>query len=492
MEESKRNDRGIRVARFQIAVYSLLFLAFASFILSLLLTPLVRNLARRFGFVDQPDYCRKVHTVPIPRVGGVAIFVSLVGAYGLLLVVGLSAGNIVWSGLPVALRLLPASVAIFALGLVDDIVRISPWQKLTGQVVAALLAWAAGIHVHAIGGHAFSAIVSFAATLLWIVACTNAVNLIDGIDGLAAGAGLFATVTALIAALLGGNINLALATAPLAGALLGFLRFNFNPASIFLGDCGSMTIGFLLGCYGVIWSEKSTTFLGMTAPLLALSVPLFDTGLAIVRRFLRQQPIFDADRGHVHHQLLSRGLTPRRVVLILYATCGLAAAASLLLTVTRDQYRGFIIILVCLAAWLGIQHLGYNEFSVAGRLVLGGAFRGLLNAQLALVAFEHELSSSESLEHAWDVLWRACPRFGFSRIVLNLDGFARESGAADGWHVRIDFPGRGYINLTRQAGTATRGAVDVHFVDCISRVFAKTLDHLGSFQPSLTLSAHGD
>ena len=473
-------------------MYSLLFLAFASFILSLVLTPFVRNMARRLGFVDLPDYIRKVHTLPVPRLGGIAIFASIVIAYSMLLIVGLSAGVIVWSGLPLVLRLLPAALIIFIIGLIDDIRGVRPWQKVTGQVVAALLAWTGGIHVHAVSGHVFSTIVSFALTLLWIVACTNAVNLIDGVDGLAAGVGLFATITTLIAALLSNNINLALATAPLAGALLGFLRFNFNPASIFLGDCGSMTIGFLLGCYGVIWSEKSTTFLGMTAPLLALSVPLFDAGLAIVRRFLRQQPIFDADRAHVHHQLLSRGLTPRRVVLILYSVCGLAAAASLLMTVTHERYRGIIIILVCLAAWLGIQHLGYNEFSVVGKLALGGAFRGLLNAQLALVAFEHELSSSETLERTWEVLLRACPRFGFSRIVLNLDGFSRESGVAEGWHVRIDFPGRGYINLTRQAGTTSRGAVDVHFVDCISRVIALTLDQLESFEPSFTLPAHGD
>src|SRR5437764_1589081 len=136
-------------------------------------------------------------------------------------------------------------------------------------------------------------------------------NLIDGLDGLASGIGLFASATALLAALLQNNIALAYATVPLVGCLLGFLRFNFNPATIFLGDCGSLFIGFLLGCYGVLWSQKSATILGMTAPLMALSIPLLDTTIAIIRRFVRQQPIFSGDRDHIHHRLLDRGLTPR-------------------------------------------------------------------------------------------------------------------------------------------------------------------------------------
>src|SRR5207302_8185636 len=128
-------------------------------------------------------------------------------------------------------------------------------------------------------------------TVFWLLACTNAFNLIDGVDGLAAGVGLFATITMLLAALLQNNVPLALATVPLAGALPGFLRYNFNPATIFLGDSGSLLIGFLLGAYGLIWSQKSTTLIGMTAPMMALAIPLLDTGLAIVRRALRGQPI---------------------------------------------------------------------------------------------------------------------------------------------------------------------------------------------------------
>ena len=158
--------------------------------------------------------------------------------------------------------------------------------------MAACIAYAVGVQVSGIAGYLAPGWLSLPLTVLWLVACTNAFNLIDGVDGLASGVGLLAAFTTLAAALLQNNAALALATAPLVGALLAFLRYNFNPASIFLGDSGSLTIGFVLGCFGAIWSQKSATLLGMTAPLMALSIPLLDTALAVVRRFLRHQPIF--------------------------------------------------------------------------------------------------------------------------------------------------------------------------------------------------------
>jgi UDP-GlcNAc:undecaprenyl-phosphate GlcNAc-1-phosphate transferase len=136
-------------------------------------------------------------------------------------------------------------------------------------------------------------------------------------------------------------VELALATLPLAGCLLRFLRYNFNPASIFLGDCGSLFIGFLLGCYGVLWSQKSATMLGMAAPLMAFSIPLLDTTLAIARRFLRKKSIVGADRGHIHHRLLDRGLSPRKVAFLLYGICAIAALFSLVMV--NNHYEVLII-----------------------------------------------------------------------------------------------------------------------------------------------------
>ena len=273
-------------------MYSLLFLGIVSCVLSLLLTPIVRNASLRLGLVDQPDQARKFHVAPVPRLGGVAIFLAVIGSYALLLAVRLSSGTIVWEGLPLFVRLTPALAVIFGTGLVDDIVGVRPWKKLSAEVVAAGLAWFGGVHISGIAGYNTIGILGFAGTVLWIVACTNAINLIDGVDGLAAGICLFASLTMLIAASINHNFPLALAVVSMVGALIGFLRYNLNPASIFLGDSGSLTLGFLLGCYAAVWGEKSSTVLGMTATLLVLAVPLLDVGLAIVRRFLRGQPIF--------------------------------------------------------------------------------------------------------------------------------------------------------------------------------------------------------
>jgi UDP-GlcNAc:undecaprenyl-phosphate GlcNAc-1-phosphate transferase len=262
----------------------------------------------------------------------------------------------------------------------------------------------------------------FGLTLLWLVGCANAFNLIDGMDGLAAGAGLFATVTILLGALLTNNVPLALATVPLAGALLGFLRYNFNPASIFLGDSGSLTLGFLLGCYGVIWGQKSATALGMTAPLMALAIPLLDTAIAIVRRFLRQRPIFAADSGHIHHRLLARGLAPRKVALLLYGACGVAASLSLLASLARNQFKGLIIVLFCGAVCIGVRHLGYVEFSMAGRMFLSGAFLHRLNNELALQAFEEDLRAASTPDQLWETVSAASRNFGFNHVELKFDG----------------------------------------------------------------------
>jgi len=428
--------------------------------------------------VDEPDHRRKIHKVPIPRIGGVAIAAAAVAAYGLLFVSRLNGGSILRAGAPFAIHLLPAAMVVFCVGLADDIFRLRPLYKLAAQIVAAILAWNSGIHLIAIGGRDLPVMLSFVLTIIWIVACSNAMNLIDGVDGLATGVGLFASVTTLIAALFHHNIGLAFATVPLVGALLGFLRFNFSPASIFLGDCGSLTLGFLLGCYGIVWSEKSTTLLSMAAPLMVLFVPLADASLAIIRRFLRQQPIFGADRGHIHHKLLSQGLPPWRVVLILYGFCGLAGVAGLILTATQVQYHGFVVIVVILAAWLGIQHLGYSELGVAGKVVFGGGFHRLLNAHLNLAKFEQELMATETVDEIWQLLCRDSCDFGFSGVELRIDDEVRLTKGSLGWKIRVDFPGRGYINLTRAIGSRDPSSAGVMFVDCIERVFFKRLNEL--------------
>ena len=243
-------------------MYSILFLAVLGFLLSLVITPAVRTICLRVGLLDKPDHIRKLHKCDIPRVGGISIAFAYSLAYAILLVTPLKAGLILSGSLPLISKLFPAAALVFATGLIDDLLRLKPWQKLVGQLVAAAVAYVAGVRVLALGGEHFEHFWwSFPVTIIWLVACTNALNLIDGVDGLAAGVGFVATTTTVAAAAMTHNIELLLATVPLAAALLAFLRYNFNPATIFLGDSGSLLIGFLLGCYGVLWMQKSATIL---------------------------------------------------------------------------------------------------------------------------------------------------------------------------------------------------------------------------------------
>jgi UDP-GlcNAc:undecaprenyl-phosphate GlcNAc-1-phosphate transferase len=352
--------------------------------------------------------------------------------------------------MPFMTALLPSVLTVFVVGLFDDLFGLKPWQKLTGQIAAACLACVAGLRMEYLGGHPIGAWLGIPFTIVWLVFCANAMNLIDGVDGLAAGLGLFATLTTLVAGLLHGHYTLALATAPLAGALCGFLRYNFNPASIFLGDCGSLLVGFLLGVYGIIWSQKCATLMGMTAPLMALSIPLLDAALAVARRLVRGEPIFGADRRHIHHRLLDRGLTPRRVALVLYVVCGFAAALSLLTGIARAQYAGAIVVLFCAAAWTGIQHLGYAEFHVAGRLAHPRMFRRVLDGQIRLRALEDALDAAVTLDDCWTAVRSASLDFGFQHLTLRLDHTLYEeltASASDLWTLHIPLSETEYVKL---------------------------------------------
>jgi UDP-GlcNAc:undecaprenyl-phosphate/decaprenyl-phosphate GlcNAc-1-phosphate transferase len=452
-------------------MYSLAFIGMAAFVLALIATPLVRNLSRVFGALDEPDRKRKLHLFAVPRVGGIAVAIAYVGSFLLLKAVPLRGGNLVAESLPLAWRLLPAALVILATGIADDLFALKAWQKLAGQLASAALAFWAGIHVQAFVGHQFGHWLSFPLTILWLIACTNSFNLIDGIDGLAAGVGLFATSTMLIAALSQHNVPLALATIPLAGALLGFLRYNFNPATIFLGDSGSLFVGFLLGCYGVVWSQKSATILGMMAPLMALSIPLLDTGLAIARRFLRQKPIWGADRGHIHHRLLDRGLTPRKVVLILYGCCAVGALCSLV--IAQINFSGPIVLLFCLVTWIGIGHLGYIEFGVAGRMFADGAFRRLLNCNITLHGFEKDLLAAKTPDDCWSVIHTAAKDFGFQDIEMLLGGRRYESldasAAERSWNVRIPISDDDYVKLTGAFDTRVQTAAVAPFANVLRK-----------------------
>jgi UDP-GlcNAc:undecaprenyl-phosphate GlcNAc-1-phosphate transferase len=455
-----------------VPVYSIIFLALVAFVSCLVLTPLVRIVSRAHGLLDHPN-ARKLHASPVPRTGGVAIAGACVIATVALLLSPLNGASAV--DLPLALRLLPAVGLVFLVGLADDLFGLKPWHKLLGQVAAACLAYYFGVEVLAVAGYPLHHLWSLPLTVVWLVACSNAFNLIDGVDGLATGVGLFAAFTTLSAALITNNAPLALATAPLVGALLAFLRYNFNPASIFMGDSGSLTIGFALGCFGAIWSHKSTTLLGMTAPLMALAVPLLDTGIAVVRRFIRRQPVFSADRNHAHHRLLDRGLSPRNVALVMYGACGVAAGFSILLTMPGNTFNGVLLIAFCVVAVVAVQMVRYSELDVASSLVMSGAFRDIVDARMCLAGFERRMDEAVNSEDYWEAMHDISRDFGFLHIRMSLGNEVYEDQLAHAQPhcfatMRIPLAEHGYVNVRFPSESSVRHAIAItSLVDILQR-----------------------
>jgi len=455
-----------------------MWLALKAFLVCLILTPICRDIFRSYGIVDQPDRRRKVHAHPIPRVGGIPIAI----AYVVALYPFSNESQLLTEYLPLAWKMIPAAGLIFAIGLTDDLIGLKPWQKLLGQVAAAALAYWAGVRVAGVAGFIPNeSWWSLPLTLFWLLACTNAFNLVDGLDGLASGMGLVATLTMFVAALQEPNMQLAYACVPLVGALLAFLCFNFNPATVFLGDSGSMLIGFLLGCFGAVWAQKSATLVGMTVPLLAVSIPLLDVSLTILRRFLRNQPIFSADRGHIHHRLLERGLAPSRAVLVLYLVCAAAAAFALLLTHPyAGRFYGPIILVVCIVAWVGVRQLRYAEFGIASRLLFGGELQRTLGGQMRLEMLAEKLGEARSEEECWRVLSASTDDFGFSGVELELRGHKWEKNVASDlqlevWSLQVPLSDQDWLRLTRPFDSGVLPMMVSPFLDTVRRAIQSKL-----------------
>ncbi len=356
-----------------IQQYSIGFLI--ALVSSLSLTRFVGSHARRIGLVDPVDD-RKIHTEPIPRLGGVALFISVI-----LAVAALSAKDI-FHTLPIGKALFAVLLGgggMFALGLYDDLRPMRARYKLLVQVTIAFGVASFGVSFNAItlpflGTFVLAPWLAILVTVSWLVGISNAFNLIDGLDGLAGGVALFALTTLFTVAALFGHIDAALMAVILAGATVGFLRFNFHPALIFLGDSGSLFVGFMLAGLGLVSAQKIPGEVSIVIPVVALGLPILDTALTIIRRFLRLQPIFSPDRGHIHHRLLGRGHSPRNVAFLLYIACGLFATGGAFLAYPADSVV-LLVVLISMMSLVGlgllIQRLGFIEFQEFGRLARG-------------------------------------------------------------------------------------------------------------------------
>ena len=305
-----------------MAVYAVAFVI--ALVVTYAFTPIVKILAIRIGAMDKPD-ARKVHHGSIPRLGGLAIFI------GYAVAAGYSVSDA--SGLK---GLLLGSLVLVAVGIWDDVKQIGPKTKLLGQILAALIIVLAGDRVEFIslpwGGMIYLGYLSIPLTVFWIVGFTNIVNLIDGLDGLAAGISLISCLAIFTALLSLGQRDLAVLTLALAGAACGFLRYNFNPAKIFMGDTGSMLLGYTMASISVIGVVKTAATISLVVPVIVLGLPILDTTFAIIRRRINGRPVFKPDKGHVHHRLLAMGLSQKQAVLLMYAVTAVLGCVAVVVT----------------------------------------------------------------------------------------------------------------------------------------------------------------
>ncbi len=348
------------MALFYISVFS------GSVLLSAILTRLVRDVAVHRRWVDPANLGRHFHVKPVPRIGGVALFLGFTAALGIGIVAAKFVGiREVFSARTTLSILLPA-LLVLLLGLCDDLFSLGPYWKLGIETIAAIWLYAGGLGVHSLdsyfAGSALRFPIGLCATIFWVLLITNAFNLIDGLDGLACGCAFIAATVVWVASLAGHAPLIALLATALGGAALGFLRYNFHPATIFLGDSGSLLLGFVLSGLSFAVGSNSGTVAAIGIPVVCLGLPILDVSLSVFRRFLGSKPLFNGDDEHIHHKLIKRGVSHRNAVLLLY---GVAVGFSALgLTLLHGKWLfGFGIAVVGFGVWRGIRELKYWEFS---------------------------------------------------------------------------------------------------------------------------------
>jgi UDP-GlcNAc:undecaprenyl-phosphate GlcNAc-1-phosphate transferase len=315
-------------------------------VISFAATPLVKKFAHRVGAIDIPKDSRRIHKQPIPRLGGLAIFIGFVLSV------------LVLADVTAQIRgVLLGAVIIVILGVIDDIIQLRAYVKFLVQIVAALVAVFHGIVIEIFSNpfvfspenYVHLGYLAIPITVIWIVGITNSVNLIDGLDGLAVGVSAISSTVMLVISLIVADTNVALIMAALTGACLGFMPYNLNPAKIFMGDTGALLLGYILATVSILGLFKFYAVVSFAAPFLVLALPLFDTVFAFLRRLLKGKNPMSPDRGHFHHRLLDMGLNQKQAVAVLYATSGLLGLIAVLL-ITSGVLRLLIFILTVLVA----------------------------------------------------------------------------------------------------------------------------------------------
>jgi len=412
-----------------------LFVYLGSAFVALVITPVIIWLARQLSIIDVPG-ARHVHTKPISHIGGVAIFLSMLCLTVPVLFLSNVIGDAFRDILPKLIVLLFAAGFMFFVGLIDDI-KIKGLRariKFLAQMAAAIAVCAVGIRIESVVVADWLTLnfgwFSWPITLLWIIGITNAVNFSDGLDGLAAGISAVACGVIAVFAIYSGQVVMAVLMLALLGSLTGFLFFNFNPAKIFMGDCGSLFLGFTIASSSVLCSTKSHALVGLALPVLALGIPIFDTLFSMLRRFLERRSMSAPDRRHFHHRLIDLGLHQRHVVITIYVVTLLAAGMGMFMMVTRNISS--LIVFFCILLLLLLV------FRVVGSVRLQEIIAGLQKKYAISHQVQEEIKGFEDAElhfrraktfkQWWQAVSTAGDRIGFLSIsmpVTNRDGTLR-------------------------------------------------------------------
>ena len=355
--------------------FILLFIV--SFGASTLALPLLKRLAFKYNIMLDMPHERNIHAKATPRNGGIGIaLASLIAILlGFVIRLGISSEEFLH-----LIGILLGGVLIVLLGIRDDMRGMNASEKFTGQTFAAIILILTGTRIETINIPFWHTVhlplpVGIFVTVFWVLAVINALNFIDGIDGLAAGVASIASIILFILALVHGKVLMAIITISLIGSCLGFLRYNYPPASIFMGDCGSMFLGFTLSVASIQYLNKSPTTTFILIPITILGVPLMDTTFAVVRRLWRRQNPFRADKEHIHHQLLNLGLNAKRAGLILYGFCGFLGVVALIATAVNDEISEIVIVVAGVAliiiASLFVYQINKKRNGIVKNKVLG-------------------------------------------------------------------------------------------------------------------------
>lgn len=393
--------------------------------LALIITPAVIWLAKRIDAMDRPGV-RTIHRRPIPRIGGITIFASAILMLSLVLLVDNAMGQAFRNIFLQVMTLLIMAASVFLVGLIDDLYGLPARFKFIMELLGAGALCLVGVRIETIG-MTDTFILHLGGwgcllTLLWIVGITNAVNLSDGLDGLATGISAIACATIALLSINGDNVIMAVMMLALLGSLSGFLVFNFHPARIFMGDCGSLFLGFTIAASSVMCMTKSSAIVGLTLPILALGIPIFDTLFSMLRRFLERRSIFAPDRSHFHHRLVSLGLKQRHAVIAIYLATLVFTGLGLFMMVSKD-FNSLIIFCSVLLLILLL-------FRVVGVVQMRQTLSRLIDKYSTAKLKKHERQIFEELQlrflyaedrkQWWQTICEAAERMEFARVALKM------------------------------------------------------------------------